>query len=343
MLRWIFLCYFFSGLSAQGLTKSSQKTVIDHHVHVACFGYQSDCYLSSKVQDNWRFWFYQKIFDFWVDEAKKHGDGFIFDKLSAKVKASKYVKEAVVLALDEVYSIKGERQKDKTEFYVPNDFVYKNTQRLPNLAFAASVHPYRKDALAELERVKKMNARYIKLLPAIQRFFINDPSLVPYYKKLVELKLPLLIHVDDENSFSQESKQYSEPAHLELPLSLGVDVIAAHAGSHGERNGKSTREIVVELAKKYPNLLADISALTIFATRKGHIKQVAKVWQPERLLYGSDYPLSTPLLTSPWFYVFDIGFSKAWEISRISNLWDMDIELKLALGMPKEVLKSRIQ
>ncbi|MCB0420526.1 MAG: amidohydrolase family protein [Bdellovibrionales bacterium] len=320
----------------------NEKSVIDHHLHVACFGYQSKCYLGSRARENWRFWFYQKIFDFSESEAKRHGDGYIFDKLAARIKKSKYLKKAVVLAMDQVYTKEGVVDKDHTEFYVPNEFVAEHARRLPEFEFAASVHPYRPDALEALVTAREMGAVYVKLLPAIQRFFINDSSLKDYYHKLVELDLPLLIHVDDESSFSQESQQFSEPAHLEFPLSLGVTVIVAHAASNGERDGRPTREIVLELAKRYPQLIADVSALTIFTTRKGHLQQIVNSWSADRLFYGSDFPLTTNLLSSPWYYLFTLGFQKTWEIAQISNLWDRDIALKRALGLPVTVFHQSL-
>ncbi|MDC0980211.1 amidohydrolase family protein [Bdellovibrionales bacterium] len=330
---------FLAGVSLANIVPNS---VTDHHVHVACFGYGSDCFLAEQIKKSWRFLFYQNIFDFTEEEAKEHGDPYIFKKLSKKIDESKYVGQVFVLAIDQVYKKDGEADRSQTEFYVPNDFVAAGAAKYDNVLFGASVHPYRRDALRELERVKAKGAQLVKLLPAIQRFKINAPNLQQYYLKLKELDLPLLIHVDDENSFSQEAQQFSQPAQLEFPLKLGVKVIAAHAASNGERDKGSTFEILLELAERYPNLSADVSALTIAVTRKGHLNKVVKKWKPERLFYGSDYPLSSQWLSSPLFYILELGFTKAWKLAQISNEWDRDIELKLALGMSAKVFKTKL-
>jgi len=58
-----------------------------------------------------------------------------------------------------------------------------------------------------------------------------DPRLIPFYKKLVELKLPLLSHTGKEKSFSRSDEEWGDPEKLRLPLSLGVTVVAAHIAS----------------------------------------------------------------------------------------------------------------
>ena len=67
----------------------------------------------------------------------------------------------------------------------------------------------------------------------------DDPKLIPFYQKMVELHLPLLSHTGEEKSFSRADEDLGDPDKLRLPLSLGVTVIAAHIASsetyHGER------------------------------------------------------------------------------------------------------------
>lgn len=318
-----------------------EKTVIDVHAHVACYGYQSDCYINPRVKDSYKFVYYQKLFNFTEKEAKKYGDSHLFYKINRMIKKSKYVKHVVILAMDNVYAEGGEAKPGITEFYVPNDFVAKNAQKYDGILFGASVHPFRKDALAELERVKSEGAVLVKLLPAIHHFHANDKRLIPYYKKLRELRLPLLIHMDDEHSFTSVIGDYGDPLKLELPLSLGVTVIGAHTSSLGKTKGQLNYERLLQMKAKYPNnLYADISALLVAQTRKGHLKRAVsdKRWHGG-LLYGSDYPLVHPMLSSPYYYIFDIGLFKTIELIKIKNPWDRDIQLKKYLGAHESIFQ----
>ncbi|MDB2426038.1 amidohydrolase family protein [bacterium] len=341
MINLIALILF--AFNSHALPPDSNTGYIDHHVHVACYGYQTDCYFSKEIRDSFKFRVYQHMFDFSEKEAKRYGDAEIFKKLERNIIMSKYIKQAVVLAMDEVYEISGKKRKDLTVFYVPNEFVAKETSKRPNLLFGASVHPYRPDALAQLEKVKADGAYLVKLLPAIQRFKANDPGLIPYYQKLIALNLPLLIHVDDESSFGEDHPEYSNPQFLELPLSLGVKVVAAHAGARGERNGKTNFQAVLELAQKYKNLFVDISAMSVTLTRNGQLVKILKAKELQgRIVYGSDWPLSHGLTSSPYYHVPHIGFKKAYEISKINNLWDRDVRLKKAYGAPESAFTNSI-
>ncbi len=49
---------------------------------------------------------------------------------------------------------------------------------------------------------------------------------------------------------------------LELPLSLGVTVIAAHIASTGKNNGKGKFERLLPLFQRFEYLYTDISSLT---------------------------------------------------------------------------------
>jgi hypothetical protein len=75
----------------------------------------------------------------------------------------------LVLAFDKHYRPDGAVDDLKTGFYVSNDYVIELARRFPDtLLAAASIHPYRHDAIAELERVAAQGVRVIKWLPNVQ-------------------------------------------------------------------------------------------------------------------------------------------------------------------------------
>jgi len=71
-----------------------------------------------------------------------------------------------VLALDHRYEEDGSVDRDGTPVYVPNDFVLRLAREHPaSFVAVVSVHPYRKDALQELERCAAAGARLVKWIP----------------------------------------------------------------------------------------------------------------------------------------------------------------------------------
>lgn len=370
MPKIIFVMMLGSVLSAVEFAQAGsfpfRKNIIDVHAHVACFGYQSECFISDRMKSKWqglKFATYKKIFGIREEVLKREGDAYLFRLFDHRIRRSRYVRSAVFLSFDWVYSLDGKRQKKKSEIYVPNDFVAAAAKKYETILYAASVHPYRKDALEELERVKKQGAVFVKLIPSIQLFDPAHPKVIPYYRKLVELNLPLLIHLDDEGSFSHQAEQYSGPHKIERALQLGVQVIAAHVASKGHSHVSeefqeahmhshpgqqnsvelSNFEQLTLLARRYPNLYADISALPAFGSRMSHLKKVLAepVWEG-RLLYGSDFPLDHKIFTSMNYFpglVFSPYYRKLLRASREGNRWDYNVLLKKALGAPDEIFE----
>ena len=73
---------------------------------------------------------------------------FIVDQLNASE-----VDRAVLLAFDAAYGDDGSRDDEHTLMVADNDFVADLASTHKKVLFGASIHPYRRDALAELERL----------------------------------------------------------------------------------------------------------------------------------------------------------------------------------------------
>jgi predicted TIM-barrel fold metal-dependent hydrolase len=203
--------------------------------------------------------------------------------------------------------------------------------------FAASINPYRKDAIERLVQAKAQGAVLVKWIPSIMYIDPADPAIIPFYQKMAELNMPLLTHTGMEKSFSHAKDELSDPHRLELPLSLGVNVIAAHIATTGESDGEDNFARVLPMFKQYPNLYGDISSLTQI-NKLGYVKKVLA--HPEldgRLIYGTDWPLQFFPLISPWYHLDEINISQALAISKIHNQWDRDVALKIGMGLDKKV------
>ena len=313
--------------------------IVDMHCHIAGLGAGgSGCFVSPALRDNWRFTIYLRSFGVTKEEMLKEGDSLVGDRISQSLAQSKYVSRAVALALDGVVDSDGNLDTNRTEVYVPNEFVAEVAARHTNLLFGASANPYRRDALARLEWAKAHGAVLVKWIPPIMDIDPADPRLVPFYKKMAELKLPLLSHTGMEKSFSRSTEELGDPDKLRLPLSLGVTVVAAHIASAQKYHGERGPDRLARMMGEFPSLFADISALTQF-DRAGALKEA--LTRPEfsgRLVYGTDYPLINTLMVSPW-YSFHLSLAQKFSIWRTKNPWDRDVMTKHDLGVPTDVFE----
>lgn len=309
--------------------------IVDMHCHIAGIGAGSGCFVSPKLRNNWRFNVYLRSFGVSRKELREKGDSLVGDRISQSLAQSKYVSKAVLLALDGAVGPDGQLDTNRTEVYVPNEFVAETVARHTNLLFGASVNPYREDALERLDWAKAHGAVLVKWIPPIMEIDPSDPKLVPFYKKMLELNLPLLSHTGKERSFSRADEEYGDPQKLRLPLSLGVTVIAAHIASSETYHGERGPDRLARLMREFPNLYTDISALTQ-VNRLGSLKEaLAKPEFSGRLVYGTDFPLINTALVSPW-YSFRLSLREKISIWRTKNPWDRDVLLKHDLGVQTE-------
>ena len=317
--------------AAQGL---EDLHIIDWHVHTAGLGYgNSGCFVNEKIRSSLRFKFFLSMFGVTRDELKKRGDRIIFTRLDRQIRQSRYVDQAVILALDGVINMDGELDRQRTQVYVPNDFVAYETAKYPALLFGASINPNRPDAIARLEQVHRQGAVLVKWIPSIMDIDPADKKFIGFYRRMAELGMPLLTHTGRERSFASARDELADPLKLELPLETGVTVIAAHIATTGTSNGQDNFERILPMFEKYPNLYTDISSLTQINKLGYLVKALKNPHVTNRMLYGSDWPLQFFPLVSPWYHVNHTGIRQAWHISRIKNSWDRDIKLKEALGV----------
>jgi hypothetical protein len=318
-----------------------ESTIVDIHCHTAGIGAGgSGCFVSPALRKSWRFPLYLNSFGVTETELRREGDGIVIRRLSETLAGSRRVSKAVILAMDAVVGENGEPDAGRTELFIPNEFVSREVRRYSNLLYGASINPLRRDALDRLDRAAAEGAVLIKWLPAIQEIDPGDKRFVPFYRSLAELEIPLLTHTGEESSFTRTRDELGDPERLRLPLAEGVTVIAANAASNGRNAGQRNHDRFIRLAASFPNLYADISALTQL-NRLDHLPRLLRHGElHERLLYGTDMPLIKTGITSPWYHVYRLSSGTVRRLASIANPWDQDVELKLALGMTEEILAN---
>ena len=286
--------------------------IIDNHAHIAGPGdvYKNDLYWSKKFEKGIGFKAL-KILKGWG--FKRVGDKRMVNVLLRQTKKSSFVDYIVVLAFDNVYEVdgtcRGPDQGDKNQtlstIYVSNRFVNELCENNPNLLFGLSIHPFRNDAIAELEKYHD-KAVLCKWIASSHMIDFEDgaaqPKLEKFYKKLIELNLPLLFHTGVETSIPSPVEGYdkfNDPQYIEDALEMGVTVILAHCGCSFFDIIFPQDNVVNEVLKLFEKqkkqkknwrLYADISALFSPFRKRKILNDIFSRIPASKLIYGSDFP-----------------------------------------------------
>jgi len=285
------------------------QRLVDHHVHIAGLGSNgSRAFVNAKMR-TWTHPFHRLKFKVYMSSAgvadEHRADAQLFQRLTDLVANIPNHGKHRLLAFDKHYRRDGSVDLEKTEFYVPNEYVFKLAEQQPDLFVPnISVNPYRPDALAELEKWAKRGARVVKWLPNAMGIDPSDPLCDPFYQKMKELDLILLSHGGEEKAVeAEEDQKLGNPLLLRRALDHGVKVIVAHCaglGANEDLDSKDRKQVhnfdlFMRLMdeKRYEGLaFGEVSAMTQF-NRVG--KPLTTILQREdlheRIVNGSDYPL----------------------------------------------------
>lgn len=320
-------------------TAPPPRRICDVHCHTAGLGAgDSGCFISPRLRANARFRIYLEAFGVTEDDVRRSGDALILQRLSERIAASQRVGSAVVLALDGVVDEQGRLDTNRTEVYIPDEFLARELRRFPNLRYGASIHPRRTNALELVDQAVRDGAVLVKWIPPIMDFDPAEARWIPFYRRLKQHGLPLLIHTGRENSFTGARDELGDPARLRRALEEGVVVIAAHAGSNTAGDPDAGLVTLRALMREFPQLYVDLSSLTQ-VNKLGALRDtLADPLTRARCVYGSDFPLINTALVSPWYFPLNLSRAEMERLAALPNPWDRDVELKLALGVPTEIL-----
>ncbi|MFC2082378.1 amidohydrolase family protein [Bacteroidota bacterium] len=279
--------------------------IIDNHVHIAGPGdhYKGEMFWSGKFEKGIGFQAL-KIMKWWP--WTKVTDKLMEDVLFKQVRKMKNVDKVTILAFDKAYLPDGRCLDDtgvQSTMYVSNKHVRDLCRKDKRLLFGLSVHPYRDDALEELDEYQD-EAVLCKLMPSAHLIDFTDPAAQPklekFYRKLAELKLPLLLHVGVETSIPSPLDGYdkfNDPSYIVPALEAGVTVILAHCGcSYFDILQDNVVDAAIRLFemqktdKSNWDLYADISAVFSPFRLKKTVGKIFKNIPPDGLIYGSDFP-----------------------------------------------------
>jgi predicted TIM-barrel fold metal-dependent hydrolase len=353
-----------SGLSpgARALVESAiadfrVDPAFDHHVHVIGTGEDGS---GARISPKFRSWAhpfqhvqflaYQRALGVEDIERAESQSTAAFLRLARAAGVSRHA----LLAFDAHYGPDGAVREEETEFYVPNEHVERIARENADLCVAvASVHPYRADAVRELERCAAAGARIVKWLPNAMAIDPADARCDPFYAAMKRLGMALLSHAGEERAVeSAETQEFGNPLRLRRALDAGVRVYVGHCASDGDGLDLDdpARPLVVNFDlflrlmddPRYVGLaFGEISALTQ-VNRSGRplATMLARTDLHARLVNGSDYPLPCIDALFQTGNLRDAGYLTDDEARQLDEVWKVnpllfDLVLKRTVRHPE--------
>ncbi len=164
-----------------------------------------------------------------------------------------------------------------------NDFAASINNGQDIIAFG-SVFPYSEEAFEELERIKELGLKGVKLHPDYQGFAVDDLRLKPLYRKISELGLITVFHAGLDYGFAPPYG--ATPEKLATALTwFDAPVVAAHWGGMACGDGVLDKlcgqDIWFDISFGYGNM------------PKYYAEAILEKHGVERLLFGTDSPWHT--------------------------------------------------
>ncbi len=147
-----------------------------------------------------------------------------------------------------------------------------------------SVFPYADDALQELERIKALGLRGVKLHPDYQGFAVDDIRLKPLYRKIGELGLITVFHAGVDYGFPPPYGCMPENLAAALPW-FDSPVVAAHWG------GIDSYAAVLDKLAGLPLYLD--TAMGYAMMPRYYAEKIVEKHGVDRILFGTDCPWHT--------------------------------------------------
>jgi uncharacterized protein len=251
----------------------------------------------------------------------------IEDLLVRTIDGAGEIDAAVVLAFDAVHDLDGRLNEPATHLYVTNDYVIDLAARHRKILFAASIHPYRKDALAELERCVAAGAVMVKWLPITQKFNPADEKCIPFYEALAHHGIPLLSHTGWEHALPSLDPAVADPMLLLEAVRRGVRVIAAHCGTRLFPWEIDYLPNWVRMAREFEHFYGDTAALNVPNRWYAFDTILPDDTLRAKLVHGSDWPIVS--VPPP----LRLGIEPTLDLMKEPNWMRRDVLIKKRLGL----------
>ncbi len=165
-----------------------------------------------------------------------------------------------------------------------NEFIAREVAEFPERLYGfGALHPMSEDVHGDVKHLLDLGLHGAKLHPDIQKFALDDPKMFALCEAC-EGVIPLLLHTGDQR-FSFSNPEQLVPLLKRFPK---LTVIGAHFGGWSVWQEATSR-----LAQRFDNLWVDCSS-SLFALNKAQARALIDAYTPQRVLFGTDYPMWNP-------------------------------------------------
>ena len=147
----------------------------------------------------------------------------------------------------------------------------------------------------DLQEIAELGFKGLKLLPTLQLF---NPSQSRNFEKVCEWceqkKTVIMYHTGcDPGPFEiPEVAEDANPKYLTPVLErYSPKIVLAHFGAYSAYNPGLWFDEALRVAKRFPNVHADTSAVVDFVLRERNLRRIREEVGLDRLLFGTDYPV----------------------------------------------------
>lgn len=162
-----------------------------------------------------------------------------------------------------------------------NEFIASSVNENKDLMTGlGTLHPDCDNMQFQVEKIKSLGLRGVKLHPDIQQFKIDDYRCLKIYELCEREGLPILMHTGDSRY------DYSNPNRLLpiLQIYTSLTIVGAHLG------GYSLWEEAAEKLKGIDNFYVDCSSSFPFIGND-RVKKLIETYGVDKVIFGTDYPM----------------------------------------------------
>jgi predicted TIM-barrel fold metal-dependent hydrolase len=318
-----------------------QFPVYDFHVHLFGIGDgDTGCYFSREQRAHWNYPFFLKLLN--ISENGRLDQDYVKELIRQLRESSS--SRAVLLSYDGRYDAQGRFDRAATRVYVPNEYLFRVVSAHPDLFIpCASINPKRSDAVEQLDYCAENGARVLKIHPPTQDVNPAEERFRPFYRRVAEHGILLMVHTGSEHASEVTDHTLTDPAHLLPALEEGCTVIAAHTGMGSFLDEDVFREDyflnLVGLIKRFPHLYCDTAVLASMFRWRNLPRILEEEPVLERLVHASDWPFTSNALV----FWNRLSPFQLLALCAETNLFERDLQLKRALGLPAEVFEQGAQ
>lgn len=152
------------------------------------------------------------------------------------------------------------------------------------------------DLRRDFRALRALGLKGVKLHPDIQGFDADDPRAMRIYEMCEDAGLPVCVHTGDYRY------DYSNPPRVANVLRSfpRLHFIGAHFG------GWSVWEQAARTLSDFPNMIVDSSS-TFYSVKPDFARELIRIWGPERILFGTDYPMWKQQADIEYLYKLDLS------------------------------------